>query len=294
MLKRQPAVEPHIGVGPFLLVGLGEALEVEIVAVGWAEARPGMGKVRRSLAQHQHAELFLLRPVEADRHVVLRALLGQEHLHDLGQRVLGQQEVMREEAFIGGRVSKVGIDREQIVQKGRAGPPMADDEDRRLVERERLGGAAVFRFRDPIEHRVPRHPKEQRQHVGEAIEREAVVPALEQLQQRAEPHAEPEIDQAPAVAVDGERRHARLRPGSPAEAFMLLGGLFLVIRHARSNPQKRQQGGFAKRVSRDLRRKEDFCCWSRSLARGGGAVSPAAPPSPPRQAPSGRRASAKT
>ena len=40
--------------------------------------------------------------------------------------------MMREEAFEGGRIGEVGIDREEIVQQRGAGAPMADDEDRRL------------------------------------------------------------------------------------------------------------------------------------------------------------------
>src|SRR6516165_881013 len=135
--------------------------------------------------------------------------------------------MMWEEAFIGGRISEVRVDREQIVQKGRAGTPMTDHEHRRLVELERLGPAAVFRLADPVEHRVPRHPEEQGQHIGNAVEREAVMPALEQLEQRAQAHPEPEIDEAATITVDGERGHPRLRPSSPAETRMLLGGLFL-------------------------------------------------------------------
>ena len=104
------------------------------------------------------------------------------------------------------------------MQEGRAGAPMADDEDRRLIERERLGALAVLRFGDPIEHRVPRHPQEQRERVGDAVEREAVAAAMEQLHQRAEAHAEPEIDQPSAIALDGERGHARL--GAAARAIL--------------------------------------------------------------------------
>jgi hypothetical protein len=63
------------------------------------------------------------------------------------------------------------------------------------------------------------------------------VAALEQLNQRAEAHAEPEIDQPAAIAVDGERRQLRLLAGPPAKAFMLVVGLFLVIGHARRTPK---------------------------------------------------------
>ena len=47
---------------------------------------------------------------------------------------LGQQEMVREEALIGGGIGEVRIDREQVVQQRRAGAPMADDEDRRRIE----------------------------------------------------------------------------------------------------------------------------------------------------------------
>ena len=232
MLQEEPPVEPHIGVGPLLLLGLGHALEVEIFGVGGTEAGPGVGEVRRTLAQHHHAELFFLRAVEADRHVVLRALLRQEPAHHLGEHLLRQQEMMREEALEGGRISEVGIDREEIVQQRGAGAPMADDEDRRRLQRDRLGGLLVLRLGEPIEQRVPRHPEKQQQRVGDGVEREGVVAALEQLQQRAQAHAVPEIDQPPAIALDGERRHARLG----AAAAGNLAGFFLrhdlVIRHA--------------------------------------------------------------
>ena len=46
---------------------------------------------------------------------------------------------MREEALEGGRISEIGIDREEIVQERGAGAPMADDEDRRRIERQRFG-----------------------------------------------------------------------------------------------------------------------------------------------------------
>ncbi len=131
MLQHQPPVEPHIGVGPCLPVGLRHALEVEIVAVGGAESRPRAGDIGRALAQHHHAELLFLRAVEADRHVVLRALLRQKHLHHPVEMAFGQEEMVREEALIGGGVSEIGIDREEVVQERGAGAPMADDEDGR-------------------------------------------------------------------------------------------------------------------------------------------------------------------
>ena len=54
---------------------------------------------------------------------------------DFRQNVLGQEEVVREEALESRWVGEIGIDREQVVQQGRAAAPMADDEDRRRFER---------------------------------------------------------------------------------------------------------------------------------------------------------------
>src|SRR5262245_63219838 len=99
---------------------------------------------------------------------------------------LGEKEMMREEALIGRGVSEIGIEREEIVQEGRAGAPMADDEDGRKVERKRLGALSELRFGDPVEHGVPRHPQEERERVGDAVQGEAVAAAMEQLHQRAE------------------------------------------------------------------------------------------------------------
>ena len=191
-----------------------------------------MGDVGRALAQHHHAELFLLRAVEADRHVVLGALLGQKHLHHPVEMTLGQGEMMGEEAFIGGGISEIGIDREQIVQERGAGAPMADDEDRRLIEGKRLGALSIFRFGEPIEHRIPRHPEEERQRVGDAVEREAVAAAVEQLHQGAEAHAEPEIDQPSAIALDGERGHPRLGAAASRKLAGFVRRHDFVIRHA--------------------------------------------------------------
>ena len=195
-----------------------------------------MGDVGGPGPQHHHGELLLLRTIEADGDVVLRALLRQEHLHHFGKRVLGQEEVVREEALEGRGVGEVRIDGEEIVQEGRAGPPMADDEDRRLVELQALGGAAVFCLGDPIEHRVPRHPQKERQHVGEAVQRERETPAREQLHQIAEAHAEPKIDQPPAIALDGEGGHARFGAAASADLNGFLFWYDLVIRHAQSTP----------------------------------------------------------
>ena len=233
MLQIEPAIEPHIGVGPLLLLVLRHALEVEIFAVDRTETRPGMSEIGRALAQHHHGELFFLRAIEADRHVVLRALLGQQHLHHPVEMPLGQEEMMREEALIGGRISEVRIDREQIVQQGRAGAPMADDEDRRLVELEVLGGAPVLGLGDPIQHRVPRHPQKQQQRVGDGVQREREAAAREQLHQSDEAHAEPEIDQPAAIALDGEGRHARLGAASAGGLAFFVRRDDLVIRHAK-------------------------------------------------------------
>ncbi len=232
MLELDPPVEPHEGVGPGLDLLLGQPLEVEIVAVDGTAPRPGHGVVGRALAQHDHGELFFLRAVEADGHVVLRAALRQKHLEGVVERAFGQEKVVREEALIGRGVSEVRVLGEEVVEERRAASPMADDEDRRLVERQALRLLLVERFRDPSERGVPRHPDEERQRVGDAVQREREAAAPEEPHQRHETHAEPDIEQAAAVALDGERRHFRLLSASARRLAVFLRRQDLVIGHA--------------------------------------------------------------
>ena len=185
-------------------------------------------------------ELVLHRPVPTRGHVVHRPPLGNEDARPRRDEPLRQHKVMRREALVRRGVGVGRIADQQLVEKRGPGPPVAQDEQRRLGElrprrsagrrrrRSSPASSELSAVKQVIEHVIGTRLGE----IGEPIAGQLAHP-------RREPHAVPEARHVPGErvldlrggarrrAVAGDDAHAgRLAPwgAEVGEAYSSAGG----------------------------------------------------------------------
>src|SRR5579875_543928 len=127
---------------PASLYGRRQTTKVEQIGVGGRMIGEGDASIRRRLPEQTQGEFILLRPVPAGSHLIHGPAYGHQPAQKPRQPGTAQQEVMRSKAFVSGRRGMTGIMAEQFVQQSRARTPVAEDEERTVLDR-RTGHTAA-------------------------------------------------------------------------------------------------------------------------------------------------------
>jgi len=133
---------------------------------------------RRTKSEVHQCDFVLLRPIQADRHIVHRPLFRKhEGKHDRqnARQPPYHQELARPDAFErGGRRERV-VESDQFMEIGGAGAPMAEDEDRRRVDRRGRDTIGKNQVLDAAQRRIHDRHRRYLQHQGEPRGRNGVA-----------------------------------------------------------------------------------------------------------------------
>ena len=132
--QRQALEEPQQRPLPAIQRRRRHAAEVEILLVLRRTVGKGDRQVGRRNAHVAQGELVLLRTVPAGRHVVHRPPRRQQDPQTRPDQPARHEKMVRREAGVGVGIGVPRVEHQQLVQQRRAGTPMADDEDRIVLD----------------------------------------------------------------------------------------------------------------------------------------------------------------
>ena len=179
-------------------------IEIEQVLVDGSVRRKGHPQVGSRSAQRADRKLVLLRDIRMQRHIVHRPAGGEQRAQEPRHPAPRQQRVVRGEAIVVRRKGELSVRGQQLVQPGRSGSPVADDEQRRSDLRFGQGAAkdeGLGRGEQRVDRRATGDQARHRQ--AGRVDVEAV--AGQQPQVGSQPHAVPESRRPERVAVGLER-----------------------------------------------------------------------------------------
>jgi hypothetical protein len=112
----------------------GEAAHIQKRMAGAATVGKNHDLVGRPQAQIHQCKLVLLRAIPADRHVVHRTPGRESKVEQVSHQLIEDHAISRRKTFKRCGRSEAFVEHQQLVQKGRPGSPVTNDEDRGLLE----------------------------------------------------------------------------------------------------------------------------------------------------------------